>query len=239
MSTVRDLCTRALVNLGLEGLVTDGTPNEEITDALRHFNHQIDFLESRRLWDPVFTKQTVQTDSAKIYIGPTAPTDGNPIITIGKVPNRIRAVQVEVDNGQGNYRPLKELTETEYLDYNLNQAKAFPKWYIWRPISGSYGELILHSVPDSVRNINVFYNQQAAGTYVLDDVLNLKPGYEAFLEYDLTCRLAKPLNIEVNQWLDLKNQYWRSIKANRTQSTYQDQGDAQSGWYDINSDTVR
>ena len=44
MATVRDLCTNALVNVGLDGLVTDGVPNEEIVDALRHFNNLVEFL---------------------------------------------------------------------------------------------------------------------------------------------------------------------------------------------------
>jgi len=237
MATVRDLCTNALTNLGLDGLVTDGVPNEEIVDALRHFNNLVDFLESRRLWDPVFTSGSVSTNAAKVYVGPNAPSDGTPVISSDKVPQVIRAV-VRKDTS-GDYYPMTEITETEYLAYRRTDTSGRPEFYVWKPISGAYGEILFYMTPQDTYEFEVYYNQVSAGQYTLNDALDLKPGYQAYLEYELTVRLAKPLNVEVNEWKELSAKYWRIISRNRTQSSIQDQGDVFIGTYDIDSDVWR
>jgi len=237
MATVRDLCTNSLKNLGLEGLVTDGVPNEEITDALRHLNHLVNYLEAQRLWDSVQTEQSLSTSGEYINVGPVPPTiTGIDNVVIGKVPSRIRNVMIT--EGE-TICPLTELTETEYLAYSRSTTKGTPSCYVWKPISGSYGKILLYPHPSKVEDITFTYNQITAGAYVLNDTLDLKPGYEAYLEYALTVRMGKPLALDVNQWVTLEKQYYQTIRLARTQQTYMSQGDLGGGSYDIHSDTYR
>ena len=237
MATVRDLCTNSLKNLGLEGLVNDGVPNEEITDALRHLNHLVNYLEAQRLWDPVQTEQTVTTSGAYINVGPIPPTVvGIDNVITNKVPSRIRSASVTEGT---RIFPMTELSETEYLAYTRSTSKGSPRYYIWKPISGSYGELLLYPNPASPETITFTYNQLTAGAYVLNDTLDLKPGYEAYLEYALTVRLGKPMAIDVSQWITLEKQYYQTIRLARTQQSYMSQGDISYGKYDVDSDTYR
>lgn len=233
MSTVRDLITSALISADAVGIeeIPDGSA---IVRGLRKLNHIVQALALDNLWNYTFSTITF---TSVVGQGDYTIGDGtNPVDIIANTPQELASINI---NRNDVWAPLELLSEMEF-DSKVrlsNNNTGIPRYAIYRREHPD-GVIVLYPTPAETNNIRI-RTRDMVTEFALDDVVNLPPGYEGYLETALAAQLAidygTPFDtlqaLATSRLATIKRQNFQPLKLRLP--TF----DTNSGQYDINTDT--
>lgn len=212
--TVLDLITASLNLIGSLG--TGETPNaDDASVAFFALNQMLDGwnVDRLNLLNPIRLQPNLTASRQSYQIGPAAtdfPTS-NPIIQIQSASNIIGGTTARKDISLINsvqFAAIGELGITGVFPDKLYCDYSFP-------ISTMY----FHPIPSTSNQIDLFVWQILAAFTSYTQIVNLRPGYEEALEYNLGVKLFPKFGLTPDQiTLQLAAQYKQNMRSLNAQA---------------------
>jgi hypothetical protein len=211
-TTAQQLITKSLQTLGV---VSPGqTPSaEELADGLYALNQLLSAWSIERL-NIYAEKRELLTlvDATAVYtIGIVSPPSADP-----KHFNTTRPVAIKAANAivSGLTLPMDVVTLEEWSAITDKAASSLVPKKLYNDNAHPVSTLRLWPVPDGTPSLELFTWQQFTGFATLDTAVDLPPGYEVALRYNLAVDIAPDYDLQPSETVvALANKYKAAISG--------------------------
>lgn len=190
MTTTRDIVTKSLQKIG--AITKNESPSaDEINDGVSALNGFLGMIsnESTMVYSRTIESFPVVANDGTYTIGPGGTHD----FTTTR-PTYI--VEAYLTDGVTDY-PLTIISDENYAEISDKTIASTPYWLNYNN-GYSHGTIKLYPVPAKAYTLNII-SEKPLTTFALDDVIDLPPGWEMMLIYNLAVILAPEYGLPVDK----------------------------------------
>lgn len=179
MTTVNDLVRDAYRALNVVG-AKEALKGNQLESGIKLLNRMVDRFNTKNLL-PLY----VQQETFSLVVDKQIYTIG-----VGGDFNTVRPTSIlkaTITQNNSNY-PMIKYTYDDWMNiFTLTNTSDIPRYFYYEP-AYPLGRIHLYYSPSATNTINIASEKQQ-GSYVIDDVLSLSPGYESMFIYNLAKEL--------------------------------------------------